>query len=115
MHLTVSARADIICLRVESWRAGTSANDRRESALRILPERRVEFRRRQIENGVVGLVHARDDERIYESTNAGGDAAALILSALDKMSRPCRQHSRRGFITKIACGPDVKIIEIGRT
>jgi hypothetical protein len=82
---------------------------------RDLPEGRVEIRRRQIEHGVVGLAHARDDERIDESTNAGGEAAALILSALDKMSRPCRQHSRREFITKISHGPDVKIIEIGRT
>jgi hypothetical protein len=32
----------------------------------------------------------------------------LILSALDKMSRLCRQHSKRGFIAKISRGPDVK-------
>jgi hypothetical protein len=56
---------------------GTSANDRPESAFRVLPERRVEFRRRQIEHGVVGLVHARDDERVQKATNAGGSPAAL--------------------------------------
>jgi hypothetical protein len=42
----------------------TSANDPPESAFRVMPERRVEFRRREIEHCVVGLVHARDYERV---------------------------------------------------
>ena len=50
---------------------GPSANDRPESAFRILPKRRVKFRRRQIENGVEGPVHTRDDERVQKATNAG--------------------------------------------
>lgn len=44
-----------------------SANDCPEPAFRIVPERRVEFRRRQIEHGVIRFLHARDDERIYDS------------------------------------------------
>ena len=51
---------------------------------------------------------------ITSSSLTGEEAAALVLSALDKMSRLCRQHSRRGFIAKISRGPDVKIIEMGR-
>ena len=51
---------------------------------------------------------------ITSSSLTGEQAAALILSALDKMSRLCRQHSKRGFIAKISRGPDVKIIESGK-
>ena len=51
---------------------------------------------------------------ITSSSLTGEEAAALILSALGKMSRLCRQHSKRGFIAKISRGPDVKIIEIGK-
>jgi hypothetical protein len=51
---------------------------------------------------------------ITSSSLTGDEAAVLILSALDKMSRLCRQHSRRGFIAKISRGPDVKIIETAR-
>jgi hypothetical protein len=52
---------------------------------------------------------------ITSSSLTGEEAASLILSALDKMSRLCRQHSKRGFIAKISRGPDVKIIETSRT
>jgi len=48
---------------------------------------------------------------LTSSSLTGEEAVALILSALDKMSRLCRQHSKRGFIAKISRGPDVKIIE----
>jgi len=51
---------------------------------------------------------------ITSSSLTGEEAAALILSALDKMSRLCRQHSKHGFIAKISRGPDVKIIETGK-
>jgi PIN like domain len=51
---------------------------------------------------------------ITSSSLTGDEAAALILSALDKMSRLCQQHSKRGFIAKISRGPDVKIIETGK-
>ena len=51
---------------------------------------------------------------ITSSSLTGEEAAALILSALDKMSRMCRQQSKRGFIAKISRGPDVKIIETGK-
>lgn len=51
---------------------------------------------------------------ITSSSLTGEEAAALILSALDKISRLCRQHSKRGFIAKISRGPDVKIIETGK-
>jgi len=51
---------------------------------------------------------------ITSSSLTGDEAATLILSALDKMSRLCRQHSKRGFIAKISRGPDVKIIETGK-
>lgn len=51
---------------------------------------------------------------ITASSLTGEEAAALILSALDKMSRLCRQHSKREFIAKISRGPDVKIIESGK-
>ena len=51
---------------------------------------------------------------ITSSSLTGEEAASLILSALDKMSRLCRQHSKRGFIAKISRGPDVKIIKTGR-
>jgi PIN domain-containing protein len=51
---------------------------------------------------------------ITSSSLTGDEAASLILSALDKMSRLCSQHSKRGFIAKISRGPDVKIIEMGR-
>ena len=37
---------------------------------------------------------------ITSSSLTGEEAAALILSALDKMSRLCRQYSKRGFIAK---------------
>jgi hypothetical protein len=62
--------------------------------LRVLPERRVEFRRRQIEHGVVGLVHARDDERIYEATNAGGSPAALDVVERDVPERVVQTRVR---------------------
>ena len=32
--------------------------------------RRVDFHHRQIEHSVVGLVHARDDQRVHEATDA---------------------------------------------
>ena len=51
---------------------------------------------------------------ITSSSLTGEEAATLILSALDRMSRLCRQHSKRGFIAKISRGPDVKIIETSR-
>ena len=51
---------------------------------------------------------------ITSSSLTGEEAAALILSALDKMSHLCRQHSKRGFIAKISRGPDVKIIETAK-
>lgn len=51
---------------------------------------------------------------ITSSSLTGEEAAALILSALDRMSRLCRQHPKRGFIAKISRGPDVKIIESGK-
>jgi len=51
---------------------------------------------------------------ITSSALTGEEAGSLILSALNKMSRLCRQHSKRGFIAKISRGPDVKIIETGR-
>ena len=51
---------------------------------------------------------------ITSSSLTGEEAAALILSALDKISRLCRQHSKRGFIAKISRGPDVNIIETGK-
>ena len=51
---------------------------------------------------------------ITSSSLTGAEAAALILSALDKMSRLCRQHWKHGFIAKISRGPDVKIIESGK-
>lgn len=51
---------------------------------------------------------------ITSSSLTGEETASLILSALDRVSRLCRQHSKRGFIAKISRGPDVKIIEKGR-
>ena len=51
---------------------------------------------------------------ITSSSLTGDEAAVLILSALDKMSRLCRLHSTRGFIAKISRGPDVTVIEKGR-
>lgn len=51
---------------------------------------------------------------ITSSSLTGEEAAALILSALDKMSRLCRQHSKRGFIAKVSRGPDVKILEFSK-
>ena len=51
---------------------------------------------------------------ITSSSLTGEEAAALILSALDRMSRLCRKHSKRGFIAKISRGPDVKIIEMAK-
>jgi predicted Ser/Thr protein kinase len=51
---------------------------------------------------------------ITSSSLTGEEAAALILAALGKMLRLCRQHSKRGFIAKISRGPDVKIIETGK-
>src|SRR5207249_2922505 len=62
---------------------GTSANDQPESAFRVSPERRVEFCRRQIENGVVRLVRARDDERVQKAPNASGSPAALDVVERD--------------------------------
>jgi PIN like domain len=50
---------------------------------------------------------------ITSSSLTGDEAAALILSALERMSRLCRQYSKRGFLAKISRGPDVKIIEMG--
>jgi hypothetical protein len=51
---------------------------------------------------------------ITSSSLTGEEAGALILSALNKITRLCRQHSKRGFIAKISRGPDVKIIESGK-
>ena len=51
---------------------------------------------------------------ITSSSLTGEEAAALVLSALDRMSRLCRQHSKSGFIAKISRGPDVKVIEMGQ-
>jgi hypothetical protein len=51
---------------------------------------------------------------ITSSSLTGEEAAALILSALDQMSRLCRRHSKHGFIAKISRGPDVKIIETAK-
>ena len=51
---------------------------------------------------------------ITSSSLTGEEAAALILSALEKMSRLCRQNARRGFIAKISRGPNVAIIETGK-
>ncbi len=48
------------------------------------------------------------------SSLTGDEAAALLVSALGSISRPCRQHAERGFVAKISRGPDVKIIEEGR-
>ena len=44
-----------------------SANDGPESSFCVFPELRVEFRRRQIDHGVMRFLHTRDDERIYDS------------------------------------------------
>jgi PIN like domain len=52
---------------------------------------------------------------ITSSSLTGDEAGALILSALGKMSRLCRQHSKLGFIAKISRGPDVKIIGKSRS
>ena len=49
----------------------------------MLPEYCVEFRGRQIENGVIGLVHARDDERVQKAPNASGSPAALDVVERD--------------------------------
>lgn len=51
---------------------------------------------------------------ITSSSLTGEEAAALILSALDRMSRLCRKYSKRGFIAKISRGPDVKVIEMAK-
>jgi hypothetical protein len=51
---------------------------------------------------------------ITSSSLTGQEAAELVLSALDRMSRLCRQHSKLGFIAKISRDPDVKVIEMGR-
>jgi PIN like domain len=51
---------------------------------------------------------------ITSSSLTGEEAAALILSALDRMSRLCRTHSKGGFIAKISRGPDVKILEVAK-
>ena len=48
---------------------------------------------------------------IISSSLTGDEAAQLILSAIPRSSRLCRQHSKNGFIAKISRGPDVKIIE----
>jgi len=50
---------------------------------------------------------------ITSSSLTGDEAAALIVSALEKMSRLCRNHSTSGFIAKISRGPDVRIIQMG--
>jgi hypothetical protein len=76
-----------------SW-TKMSANDCPEPAFRIVPDRRVEFSRRQIEHGVVGLVHAWDDERIYEATNAGGSPAALDVVERDVPERVVQTRVR---------------------
>ena len=39
---------------------------------------------------------------ITSSSLTGEEAASLILSALDKMSRLCRQHSKRGLASQFA-------------
>jgi hypothetical protein len=87
-----------------------SANDRPESASCVLQERGVELRWRQIENGVGGLVHAWDDERIDEATNAVGSPPTLdvvedhvpehVVQTLVRHSaagelRKCRDVARR--------------------
>ena len=51
---------------------------------------------------------------ITSSSLTGDETGELILSALARISRLCRQHSKNGFIAKISRGPDVKIIEKGR-
>src|SRR6185436_4322363 len=61
----------------------TSANDGHESVLHILPERRVELRWRQIEHGGVGPVQTRDDECVYEATNAARAPANLDVVERD--------------------------------
>ena len=50
---------------------------------------------------------------ITSSSLTGDEAGELILSALGRISRLCRQHSKNGFIAKISRGPDVKVIEKG--
>ena len=51
---------------------------------------------------------------ITSSSLTGDEAGELILSALARISRLSRHHSKNGFIAKISRGPDVKIIEKGR-
>lgn len=51
---------------------------------------------------------------ITSSSLTGDEAASLILSAIRKMTRLCRQRARGGFIAKISRGPEVRIIEKGR-
>ena len=51
---------------------------------------------------------------ITSSSLTGDEAGELILSALARISRLCRQHSKNGFVAKISRGPDVKVIEKGR-
>jgi hypothetical protein len=50
---------------------------------------------------------------ITSSSLTGDEAAALILSALGRISRLCHQHARAGFIATLSRGPDVNIVEKG--
>ena len=52
---------------------------------------------------------------ITSSSLTGDEAASLILSAVRAMSRLCLQHAATGFIAKISRGPEVRIIEKGRS
>jgi hypothetical protein len=52
---------------------------------------------------------------ITSSALTGDEAATLILSAVGSMTRLCRQYAKGGFIAKISRGPQVSIIEKGRT
>ena len=88
---------DVVWLRVNGW---------------IVITRDDQIRYNQLEKEAVIAARLRFFS-ITSSSLTGEEAAALILSALEKMSRLCRQHSKRGFIAKISRGPDVKIIETG--
>ena len=60
-----------------------------ESAFRVLPERRVEFIGRQFESRVVGLVHARDDERYLNQLGNGRAGAAPMECRPTSRPAPC--------------------------
>jgi hypothetical protein len=78
---------------------GTSANGGPESLFGVLPERFVEFRRRQIEQRVVGPPHARDDERVQKETNAGGSPPALDEVECDVPECVVQTHIRESAAT----------------